>query len=325
MTGERSNKTVVITGVSSFIGFHVARYLSCKNWRVIGTISQDIRDYDFLRHERLLRASRAGVDLRLLDITNVTVLREFIKSVHPTIWIHHAGWAKDYQKLEYNLDQGHSINVTPLYELFSSLSENGCRGVIVTGSSAEYGDSDSACHEEDACWPMTPYGLSKLSETIRSYQLAHEFKLSTRIARVFIPYGSLDAPGKVIPSVIKALREGKPIELSSCEQFRDFLYIDDLCCGYQALIEDLNRDVLFDLFNLCHGQATQLSKLLLNFADILDTDPNLLVFGKRPLRPGEAKVSYGSNRKALSTLDWQPSSLEKGLQAYLQGEMTNQE
>lgn len=321
MIGEKTNQTVVVTGVSSFIGFHVARYLSNNNWRVIGTISQDIHHYDSLRYERLQRLKRANIELKQLNITNVTFLRDFIKTVRPTIWIHHAGWAKDYQKLNYNLDQGYSINVSPLFELYSALSENGCRGVIVTGSSAEYGACDSACSEEDICWPQMPYGLSKLSETIRAYQLAHEFKLSTRIARVFIPYGLLDNPGKVIPSVINALRKGIPIELSTCEQSRDFLYIDDLSRGYIALIEDLNRDILFDMFNLCYGHATQLSKLLLNIADILDADPKLLVFGKQPMRPGEDMVSYGSNCKAMSILKWQPCSLEKGLQVYLQEAM----
>ncbi|WP_210367637.1 NAD(P)-dependent oxidoreductase [Bacillus sp. REN3] len=323
MEGKARKQTVVVTGVSSFIGFHLARNLAEDPFHVIGTISQDIHHYDALRTERLKRLIEAKIEIKQLDIRNAAGLRDFIQAIRPDVWIHHAGWAKDYSSLGYSLDQGHLVNVAPLYTLYSSLSDCGCKGVIVTGSSAEYGTSDRGCREEDACWPNTPYGLSKLSETVRAYQLAHEFQLPTRIARVFIPYGVLDAPGKLVPSVIEALKEGNPIELSGCEQSRDFIHIGDLTKGYKALMEDLNRKALFDVFNLCHGKPTQLRSLLLNIARILGADENLLVFGKRPLRPGEDMVNYGSNQKAITMLDWKPSSLEEGLQAYLMEDLSN--
>ena len=187
----------------------------------------------------------------------------------------------------------------------------------MTGSSAEYSNSDLPCREDEPCWPVTPYGLSKLGETIYARQLIERYPLSIRVARVFIPYGPLDAPQKLIPNVVQALKRREAVDLSPCHQARDFIYIDDLVQGYRRLIEDLQRPTLFDVVNLCSGQAIPLRELLSELADLLGRDKSLLRFGARSMRPGEPPISYGANQKAKDMLGWQPRSLREGLQCYL--------
>lgn len=308
---------VVVTGVSSFIGFHLARFLARDHYRILGIISQSAGSYQDLRLRRLHGAVDAGAELRELDITDETALCDFIEAECPDVWIHHAGWAENYSSSEYDLDKGYAINVKPLRSLYAALSQTNCRGVIITGSCFEYSNSDTACSENDVCFPATPYGLSKLTETLRARQLAHQYGLPTRVARVFIPFGSGDSPNKLLSSVATALRAGRSIDLSTCDQKRDFIYINDLAAGYKALIKDLERNELFDLFNLCGGEATQVKQLLLQIASLLDADPNLLLFGRRPKHPEEAEIWYGSNDKAYSLLGWKPGSLPERLKSYL--------
>lgn len=310
-------QTIVVTGVSSFIGFHVSRYLSQRNFQVLGTISQDISNYSGIRKIRLQKTEAAGTQLRLLDFSDETALRCFIDHERPAVWIHHAGWTKDYGNLEYNLEKGHSVNVSPLTSIYSLLKEFNGQGVIITGSSWEYSDFSCVNKESDPCWPSTPYGLSKLSETIRAYQLAHQYRLRTRVARVFLPYGPFDAPEKLFPSAIAALRSGSSIPLTSCDQERDLIYIDDLSSGYLSLLNDLKRNTLFDLFNFCAGTPIPLKAVLLTMAELLNADPALLQFGKRPMRQGDAQVFCGSNQKALSILKWYPRSFQEGIKLYL--------
>ena len=69
-----------------------------------------------------------------------------------------------------------------------------------------------------------PYGLSKLEATIRARQLALRFGINVRVARVFIPFGPLDAPGKLVPQVVTALMQRQPVELSTGTQRRDFIH-----------------------------------------------------------------------------------------------------
>lgn len=313
-----SADTLVVTGLSSFLGTHLARAFARKGHRVLGTLTRSASEYDALRGRRIRAAEQSGVDVRTLDVTAAGAVREFVAREKPAVWVHHAGWATEYCSPAYDLDRGHAVNVAPLRALYEALVTHDCRGVLITGSSMEYADSDRPAREDDACWPTTPYGLSKLAETLQARQLAGALGLRTRAARVFVPYGPLDDAKKLIPDVIRALRAGESVDLSPCEQARDFLHVDDLARGYEALVADLGRDQAFDLFNLCSGQATPLKQLLLELARTLGADPGLLHFGKRALRPGEPPVSYGANDKARTLLGWQARPLREGLRAYLE-------
>jgi len=310
-------KKAVVTGVSSFIGMHLAQTLAQQSYRVVGTFSRDALEYDSLHKARFDVLSSAGVVLRKLDLTKVESIRELINNELPKIWVHHAGWAEHYTSLDYDLVRAHEVNVRPLSNLYGMLKECECHGVIVTGSSAEYSNSSTACKEDDLCWPTTPYGLSKLSESIRARQLAIQHNLSTRVVRVFIPFGPIDSSQKLIPSTVVALKEKRPINLSPCEQKRDFIFIEDLIRGYLAVIQDLYREEIFDIFNICSGIALPLKKLLNKLANLLQADPALLNFGKFSMRHGEPDISYGSNKKAEQILGWRPNSLEEGLISYL--------
>ncbi len=308
---------LVVTGITSFIGMHLARTFIKNGHRVIGTISRNRNNYDVLQKSRIDLLERLGVDICHLDLTQEQSYQDLIKNEHPDIWIHHAGWALNYASPDYDLTRGNEVNVIPLEGVYRTLIENRCKGVIITGSSAEYSSTASPCEEDDACWPDTPYGLSKLTETVRARHLSIQYDLPTRIARVFIPYGPFDAPKKLIPNTIDAIKSGESIELSPCEQKRDFLYIEDLIFGYHKLMEDLSRNTVFDIFNICSGVATPLRNLLYELAKLLKADPTLLRFGAINMRPGESEISYGSNKKAERLLGWKPRTLHEGLFSYL--------
>ena len=315
-----STDKIVVTGISSFIGVHLARFFAERAGCVVGTISRHIEDYEGIRLERIQATQEKDVVIRSMDLTDSESMITFVQNEKPDLWINHAGWATGYGSMDYDTDKGHTINVASLGFLYPTLKDTGCRGVIVTGSSTEYSNTDEACTEDDVCWPSTPYGLSKLMETCRARQLSEQFHMRTRVARVFIPFGSMDAPQKLIPSVAQALKSGEEIALSPCQQRRDFIQVNDLLTGYEALIDDLDRDLDFDLFNLCSGEATQLREFLEMFVSIMNADPRLLLFGARSMRAGEAAVSYGSNEKARSVLNWAPSPLNDSIAAYLRDE-----
>ena len=218
----------------------------------------------------------------------------------------------------YDFVNGFEVNVKPLSTLYLALKKCECKGIIITGSSAEYSDGNQADQETDLAFPNMPYGLSKLTETLYARQLANNYNLPTRIARVYIPFGAWDAPNKLIPSVINNLKENKSIDLSTCEQKRDFIYINDLIKAYESLLNDFNRGPIFDIFNICSGNAIRIKDLLLMIASGLNSSHDLLKFGGRQMRAGEALVSYGSNRKAIDILDWKPRNLREVISKYLQ-------
>lgn len=318
---KREKRIVAVTGVSSFVGCHIACRLAERGYAVIGTISRTLTAYDGLRRQRLDKAAASGVRLTTLDLTDGKATRLFISLEKPCVWVQHAGMAANETSLDYDLEAAHRVNVQPLRAIYEAMKDNGGIGVIVTGSGEEYSMLPSLCFEEDPCWPMTPYGLSKLSETVRAFQLSQQFEMPTRVARLFTAYGPMDAPGKLLPTVVRALREGRSVALPACTQKRDYLFIDDVADGYVRLIDDLSvREAWFDIFNLCGGEGVALRSLLTETARLMGADPGLLAFGRLPMPGNETMLRAGSNEKAKALLQWKPRTLREGLARYVREE-----
>ena len=312
----KSSRSVVITGASSFVGMHLAEAFLSAGWQVCAVLSRRIELYDTFRLERLKRIS-GRAELRQLDLRDSVAITAFAKNVAPDLWVQHAGFTENYGSPDYDLVAAAAVNVAPLKSLYSALAGTGC-GVIITGSSMEYAATNIANREDDPCWPDTPYGLSKLTESLAARQLALRYKVSTRVARLYIPFGAFDNPKKLLSLVGNALRKGQAIKLSACEQRRDFVAVQDVCKGYLAIADDLSRTV-FDIFNLSSGTALPLKSLLLAMANQAGQPSSLLQFGTLPMRLGEPLVSFGDNSKAKKLLHWMPEPTERKVAELVEG------
>lgn len=304
-----TQKTAIITGVSSFVGCHLARAFAAEGYRVVAVTSRPRDSYDGVRAERLAFIGDAA-EFAVCDLTDGDAIGALIAAHKPAVWVQHAGYADNYASSDYDLEKSLPMNVVALEPLYRRLADTGC-GVLVTGTSMEYAASDAANREDDVCWPDLPYGVSKLAETVEASRLARQYGVPTRVARIYIPVGPLDAPGKLMDFVIKQLAAGEPADLSPCDQKRDFLGVEDICAAYLKLADDLPRQT-FDLFNVCSGKARELKALLLDVAALMDADPALLQFGARPMRPGETMVSFGDNAKARDFFGMDTASHRRG-------------
>lgn len=291
---------VVVTGITSFVGVHLTQAFAQAGWEVVATHSRDLAVYDGIQAQRLQAAAGR---LARLDVRDGDAVARFVAAERPDLWVHHGGHATDYASAEYDLMGSLAVNVQPLAGLYRALADHGCGGVLISGSSMEYAASSQPNREDEVCWPDSPYGLSKLSETVAARQNALRFGVPTRVARIYIPFGALDNPRKLLAQVVDGLRRGEGVNLSPCLQRRDFISVSQLASGYLALAADLPR-APFDVFNLCSGHGLALSDLLLALARQMGADPALLRFGAIPMRPGEPELSCGDASKAQALLHW---------------------
>jgi nucleoside-diphosphate-sugar epimerase len=307
-------RTAIVTGTSSFVGTHLARAFADAGYTVTATHSRPLETYNGVRAERLSFAAEKA-RLAKLDITDASAIGELANRIRPDLWVHHAGHTTDYASADYDAATGDAVNVAPLDAVFDAIKSTG-GGVLVTGSSAEYGNSEQANREDEHARPETPYGISKLAETNRAATLSRSTGVPVRVGRLYIPFGHLDHPAKLLAQVMAGLRSGTPIDLSSCRQRRDFIGVGDVCSAWIDMADDLTRGG-FDVINVCSGQAIELRALLLAIADTMNADASLLRFGARPMRAGEAPVSFGDNEKARRLLNWIPRPLELALKTDL--------
>ena len=301
---------IAINGVSSFVGSHLAIHFSKKNYIVFGLISKPFKSYESIRKKRLNICKKFGVKIQELDLLKRDKIIDFISFTKPDYFIHHAAWTENANSINFDLNKALLVNVSPLRTIYEEMSKYCSKGIIITGTNAEYGDIQYPCLESDNCMPTTPYGLSKLSETVIAYQLSNQFDLPTRVGRIFNPLGPLDNPRKLIPSLIKEIKLNREFKLSSCSQVRDFIYVGDLVDGFQKLSMDLNRGG-FDIFNLSSGEGISVKSLIELIADKLAAHQSLLKFNSLPLRIGESNFSVGDNNKAIKILQWEPTSIKE--------------
>ena len=303
---------VLVTGASSFVGCHLVRGFSQTSaWEVVPAGSKNSKNYQNQQSQRIEFGGKKN-NWAILNLKDEAGIKKFIEKVCPDIWIHHAGYATNYASPSYDNKEGYDTNVAPLKYIFKNLAHNGCKGIIITGSGTEYSDTDKPCLESDSCLPGSPYGQSKLEETLTALELSDKFGIPTRIARLFIPFGAMDNPNKLIYYVLERLQNGDSVDLSPCKQKRDFIYIDDVIDAYYLLIKDLNRGGA-EIFNICSGQAISVEDIVSCIAEKVGASKSLLNFGALTMREGEQMISYGSNDKVRETLGWKPKEIQDGI------------
>lgn len=311
-----TSRPIIVTGVSSFIGAHLARFLAARGNKVIATCSRPRQAYTSLEAERLCFAESAGAVLENIDITDDAATEDLIRRYKPIYWISHAGWAQDHSSSDYDIELGHITQISPYSAIFAALKSVGCQGVVSTGSGAEYHADEDGSDEDDFRWPDRPYGLTKLTKTIRFRQLAAEFCLPVRIARIFNPLGILENSERLVSSVADALIRGLPLEVSDASLERDFIHIEDVCAGYLALLQDCRKDIGFDVFNICGGEPVRLERVVELLAAAFGRDPSQIRFGQKSSRKGEPRVVFGLNEKARTQLNWTPLPFESAIEKF---------
>lgn len=303
-------KKILLSGVTSFIGHSLAKHLSAE-YEVIGILSRKPTDYQDIQKIRLQELGETTQFISC-DITSQHDLKKVIQDIGPNIFLHHAGYTKNYNSSQYDFAESLKINLHPLETIYAEMQKVKGDGIIITGTVMEYSDGQNPHQESEYCVPSTPYGLSKLFETLRAGQLSFQHHLPTRVIRVFNPYGAHDYSQKLLPFVINKLKNKEPVELTSCEQVRSFTHLTTLNEIYSYFIEDLKNGGS-QIYNGISMEGISLKDFLMKVANTLQLDTQLLQFGKRAMNPHETLIQKGSIHKLSKTGILLPTSVDDEL------------
>jgi nucleoside-diphosphate-sugar epimerase len=282
---------VLLTGAGGFIGSHVARRLLAQGDEVIAVLSpsgSDRRISDLATVISIARTQLLTADLDTL-----------VTDARPDLCIHlawHVDPARYLSAVQENL-----ASLAAGARLLSALDAAGCARVVTAGTCLEPGTLIDGEVKPSA----TIYASAK--DALHRVGL-HLTKTSFACAHVFYLYGPGEESGRLVPTVIRACLEGRSIDVSSGEQRRDFLHVEDVAAG----IVSVAKSDLHGRVDVCSGATRPLRDVF----DAIGSEtgrPDLVEIGKRDSRVGEPQDIAGDS-SALSGTGWRPRwSLETGI------------
>jgi nucleoside-diphosphate-sugar epimerase len=293
---------LLVTGAAGFVGSAVVRLAVARGHEVVAAVGPDSALH------RLAPVAREVAVVRA-DITDADALSTAVATARPEVCVHLA--AAGAVVREDDLDLLLAANALAPARLARALADAGCSRLVTAGSSSEYGTVAGPMDEAAACDPDDPYGAAKLAGGLLARVVARSHGLESAHLRLFSVYGPGEDPRRLVPSVVTALLEGRPVDLTPGDQVRDFVYVDDVA---EALLEAALRPGIDGLTtNVGTGVQTTVRALCLKIA-CLTGGHELLRFGAVPYREGERFAWRAATERAASELGWRARTpLDEGL------------
>jgi nucleoside-diphosphate-sugar epimerase len=190
---------------------------------------------------------------------------------------------------------------------------------VYAGSCAEYSaaTAPNRITEDHPTRPADLYGAAKASSTIWATALSRSFAIPFVTLRIFHIFGPGEAPSRLVPYLARCLRDRTVARLTGGEQFRDFLYIDDVVNAFvTAARSPLGH---YSAYNICSGEPVSVRSAGEKLACIMGASLDNLHFGALPYRPNEEMWIVGENERFVKATGWSQSlTLEEGLRRYVE-------
>jgi UDP-glucose 4-epimerase len=294
-----SPATIILTGATGFIGSAVLAELHRRKVRTLVLLRSESnrRRLPQLAAENIFTCSK-------LDEAG---LAEKLHAQSPAVFIHCA-W-RGVGGPDRNADFQMSENVPFTLAAVELAAAAGCRQWIGLGSQAEYGNANRILDENAPTQPTTLYGQAKLAAGNEALSLCRSKGLAGAWLRVFSTYGPGDHPHWMIPHVIREFLQGRPPQVTKCEQLWDYLFVADAARAIASVADGKTSGV----FNLGSGEAWPLKTII----ETIRAETQATVqpdYGAIPYRPDQVMHLQADITKLRTATGWSSRvSLAEGI------------
>lgn len=296
-------KTALVTGGDGFIGSALVRRLLESHYSV-HIITK--RPTNFWR----LRDILSDITLHEIALDDRGRLDALVNKIRPSQIFHLATHGAYPHQID--VDEIIRVNIQGTVNLLTASRDIAYTGFVYTGSSSEYGFKTKPHKETDILKPVDFYAATKASATLLCQVFAKQYSKPIVILRPFSVYGPREEPTRLVPSIISSLLNNRPIELTSAQARRDFVYIEDVV---DALIMGATRARLHKggVYNIGSGkQHTILAVVKELFRAVGKSVP--IKRGALPTRKWETTYWVADVSRTKEELGWRSKvSLAEGL------------
>src|SRR2546421_2035069 len=296
---------ILITGITGFVGSHLAEYALERGAEVIGSV----RWRSKTEHIEGLRDRVTLVESDLRDLLSV---RTVLEQARPDYIIHLAAQSFVAASWQTPVETFYT-NVVSQMHLFEGMRQLGSAArFLVIGSSEEYGlaePDELPIRETNPLRPLSPYAVSKVTQDLMGFQYFKSYGLDIVRARAFNhdgPRRGADFATSSFAKQIAAIELGlqKPVvEVGDLKPSRDFSDVSDIVRGYWDLLE---RGTAGGGYKPRAGVDWSIERVL-SFLLSQSTARGLEI---RPdpqrFRPSDVPVLRGSFEKIERAVGWRP-------------------
>lgn len=299
---KKSGLRIVLTGMSGFVAPHLARYLSKAT---------DAKIYGTVRNRSEIGNIPVNVEIAECELTDSVNVDDVIGRIKPDYIFHLAAqsfvktsWISPADTLTNNIIS--ELNVLEAVRKYVP----GCV-VHIAGSSEEYGNPiDWPIKENHPLNPLSPYGVSKVTQEKLGYQYHKSYGLKVVLTRAFNHTG----PGRdtrfAEASFAKQIAEGNTVKVGNLDAVRDYTDVRDTVRAYwlAATMGDYGVP-----YNICNDSGITMRNLLLTLISISGREVHIVTDPDR-MRPSDIQVLIGDSTKFREATGWRP---EYGLEQTL--------
>lgn len=253
------------------------------------------------------------IDVLECDITDQQKITQIIGSIKPNIIFHLA--ALGVKPNNDGIKKLFDVNFFGTVNVLEACRKVGFECFVATGTASEYGNKPSPLTETMIPEPQDDYSISKAATTMYCQKEAKLHNLPIYVARPFCAYGDFEPPHRLIPTIIAGYFKNKPINLSSPEKVRDFIYVQDIVAGYLAIAQ--MKPANQTIFNFGTGTQHTIKQVVETIETIVNKKLDIRWNRSQP-RPWELANWQADIQRAKEFLGWKPQhTLRSGLEKTL--------
>ena len=192
-------------------------------------------------------------------------------------------------------------NLKILLNLYERFKGNTCLKMFIQfGSSEEYGSEGSPFVESMRECPNSPYALVKQLTANTALMLYSNYGFPSMVVRPGNLFGKYQHKSKFIPYVVSQLKNNLTINVTPCEQKRDFIYATDFAWCIAQLIKSYNK-AIGQIVNVASGESISLKEII-EFCKLEVNSFSEVNYGALPYRENEVMDLKCSEDKLASII-----------------------
>ena len=306
---------VLITGVTGFVGPHLAREVLAAR--------PDIELWGLVRwrssHDSI-KALEGRLKLIEGDLHDSSSIRTVIERLRPDGIIHlasqssvTASWSAPSETFQTNL-----LGTLNLFEAARGMVP--APRIVFVGSSEEYGEvapEDLPVDEFTPLRPISPYAVSKAAADLLGYQAFRSYSLPVIRVRAFNHTGPGRGEQFAISNfcrqfaLMKLGKIARVLRVGNLEAARDFLDVRDVAAAYRLALETGKPG---EVYVVSSGESIRMSAIPEKLTRITGIEPQIEVDPER-LRPSDISILKGNSSRFRALTGWAPSiSIERTLE-----------